>query len=66
MNFDIQDPNNFIVSWVGKLMFDEEIERDLVGNTQKKLQDSNLILNFPQSNFIEAGYKEVIIVNLHH
>lgn len=37
MNFDIKDPNNFIVSWVRKLMFDEEIERDLVGNTQKKL-----------------------------
>lgn len=54
MSFDIQDPNNFVVSYVGRLMFDEKIMRDLLGNTLKKLQENDLILTFPQSNFIEA------------
>lgn len=39
--------------------------RDLPGNTQKNLEESNLILNFPQSNFLEARYEEVVIVHIH-
>jgi len=66
MTLSIQDPNNFIVSKVGKLMFNEKIMRDLLGNILKRLQESNLMLDFPQSTVIEAKYEEVVIVNVQH